>query len=128
MLDAVHLLTQAEALTEWWSPRVVGRVGDQYVKVAKVKGAFVWHDHAQEDELFLVLKGTLRIELEDGEVELTAGSCCVVPRGVRHRPVADAPCFIALIEPVATQHTGEVQTPQTRSVEEQLGLGDPSAG
>ncbi len=121
MIDAVHLLTEAEKLTEWWSPRVVGRVNDQYVKVAKVQGAFVWHDHADEDELFLILKGRLRIELEDGEVELSPGSFCVIPRGVRHNPVADAPCFLALIEPVSTRHTGDVETPMTRSINEQLG-------
>ncbi len=121
MIDAVHLLTEAEKLTEWWSPRVVGRVGDQYVKVAKVRGEFVWHDHADEDELFLILKGRLRIELEDGAVELEAGSFCVVPRATQHRPIADAPCFLALIEPISTRHTGSVEVSMTRSHDEQTG-------
>ncbi len=121
MIDAVHLLTEAEKLTEWWSPRVVGRVNDQLVKVAKVRGEFVWHNHADEDELFLVLQGRLRIELEDGAIELPAGSFAVVPRGVRHNPVADEPCFLALIEPASTRHTGDLVTPMTRSIADQIG-------
>lgn len=121
MLDAVHLVSEAEKLTETWSPRVVGRVGDLYVKVARLRGAFVWHAHPGEDELFLVLRGRLRIELEDGAVEVEEGAFCVVPAGVRHNPVAGEDCLIALIEPVATAHTGDVQTERSRSIEEQLG-------
>jgi len=117
----VDLLAAAEALTEHWSPRVVARVNDQYVKVAKVRGVLAWHAHAGEDELFLILKGQLRIEYRDRPaVELAAGSLHVVPRGVEHNPVADEECLLALVETVTTKHTGEVVTDRTRTLEHQL--------
>jgi mannose-6-phosphate isomerase-like protein (cupin superfamily) len=110
----------AAALTEYWSPRVVAELDDSYVKVAKLKGTFTWHAHDQEDELFFILKGRLRIELESGAVELSEGDTFVVPRGVRHNPVADEECHVMLIERKTTLHTGSVTTDQTRSLEEQL--------
>ena len=110
----------AESLTEFWSPRVIAEVDDNYVKVAKVKGTLAWHAHDDEDELFFILKGSLTIEMESGAVELSAGQAFVVPRGVRHNPVAAEECHIMLIERKSTQHTGTVVTEQTRSVEEQL--------
>ncbi len=114
-------LKQAVAeLTEYWSPRVVGRVNDQYVKVAKLKGEFVWHQHEHEDELFLVLYGELVLQFEDGDVRLGPGDFHVVPRGKRHNPIAVEECGIALIEPVTTAHTGDVPTSRTRSIAEQL--------
>jgi mannose-6-phosphate isomerase-like protein (cupin superfamily) len=119
-LNGVNLEAAAGALTEHWSPRVVARVGDQFVKVAKVLGEFVWHAHEHEDELFLVLRGRLRIQFEDGEVELGPGDAFVVPAGVRHNPVAEEECWLALMEPVQTKHTGDVVTDRTRSIDEQL--------
>ena len=116
----VNLARAAEVLEELWSPKVVARVGDQYVKVARVHGEFVWHAHEGEDELFLVLKGTLRIQMEEGEVVLGPGDIFVVPAGVRHNPVADEEVWLALVEPVATTHTGDVVTERTRSIDEQL--------
>jgi mannose-6-phosphate isomerase-like protein (cupin superfamily) len=79
----------AASLTEFWSPRVIGEVDDAYIKVAKLQGSLAWHSHEDEDELFLVLKGRLRIELEDGVVELDEGEMYVVPKGTRHNPVAE---------------------------------------
>lgn len=119
-LNVVNLERAAGALDELWSPRVVARVADQYVKVAKVQGEFVWHAHEDEDELFLILRGSLRIQMEEGDVVLEAGDLFVVPAGVRHNPVADEECWLALIEPVRTKHTGDVVTHQTRSIDEQL--------
>jgi mannose-6-phosphate isomerase-like protein (cupin superfamily) len=119
-MNVVGLEAACAALTDLWSPRVVARVGDQYVKVAKVQGEFVWHAHEGQDELFLVLKGRLRIQLEDREVALGPGDLFVVPAGVRHNPVADEECWLALVEPVDTEHTGDVVTERTRSIEEQL--------
>lgn len=117
----VHLLNAARELHEPWSPRVVARVNDQYVKVAKLQGEFVWHAHEQEDELFLVLAGELRIDYRDRPaVHLRPGALHVVPRGVQHFPVAQEECLIALIETVTTRHTGELQTERTRSLAEQL--------
>jgi mannose-6-phosphate isomerase-like protein (cupin superfamily) len=107
------------AIAALWSPRIVAELNGQAVKLARVAGEFVWHDHREEDEFFLVLDGTLRIEFEHGVVELRAGQGCVVPRGVRHRPSADGECRVLLFEPLATAHTGEERTPLTRSVEEQ---------
>ena len=118
----VDLQLAFESLTDYWSPKVVARVNDSYVKVAKLLGEFVWHDHAEEDELFYIVRGSLRIQYPDGnEVHLPTGALHVVPRGTRHNPVADQECWVVLIEPVNTKHTGDEQTPVTRSIEEQLG-------
>ena len=110
----------AASLTELWSPRVVAEVDESYVKVAKVHGTLVWHSHENEDELFLILKGHLRIELEGGAVELAEGEMFVVPKGVRHNPVAEQECLLMLIERKSTLHTGNVATEKTRSIAEQL--------
>lgn len=110
----------ARALTERWSPRVVGELDDSYVKVAKVQGTFGWHSHADEDELFFILEGCLRIEMEDRSVLLQEGQMFVVPKGVRHNPVAEQECLIMLIERKSTLHSGDVVTEHTRSVAEQL--------
>ena len=110
----------AASLAELWSPRVIAEVDDAYVKVAKVQGSLAWHSHEDEDELFLVLKGQLRIEMEDRTVELGEGEMFVVPKGVRHNPVAEQECHLMLIERKSTLHTGDVVTTKTRSVDEQL--------
>ena len=111
----------AESLNELWSPRIVGELDDSYVKVAKVHGTFGWHDHALEDELFFILEGHLRIEIEAGEaVELDAGEMFVVPKGVRHNPVAAEPCLVLLIERKSTLHSGDTVTAYTRSLADQL--------
>jgi mannose-6-phosphate isomerase-like protein (cupin superfamily) len=99
---------------------VVAVVDDAYVKVAKVHGSLAWHSHENEDELFLVLKGHLRIEMESGSVELGEGDMFVVPKGVRHNPVAENECHLMLIERKSTLHTGDVVTENTRSLAEQL--------
>jgi len=112
--------TIADSLTELWSPRVVTEFDDSFVKVAKVHGSLAWHSHDHEDELFMVLKGHLRIEMDEGTVELSAGDVYVVPKGVRHNPVADNECHIMLIERKSTLHTGNVMTDRTRSLDEQL--------
>lgn len=120
-MDAVNLAAELEKVTEHWSPRVVGRVNDQYVKVAKLLGEFVWHAHELEDELFQVVYGRLRIQLEgDREVVLNPGEFFVVPRGVRHNPIAEDEVGIVLVETVTTAHTGDVVTDRTRSIDEQL--------
>lgn len=110
----------AAALTELWSPRVVGEVDEVYIKVAKVQGTLAWHAHENEDEMFLVLKGRLRIELEGSTVELGEGEMYIVPKGVRHNPVAEEECHVMLIERRSTLHTGEVMTGKTRTLAEQL--------
>ncbi|MGF1619013.1 MAG: cupin domain-containing protein [Rhodomicrobiaceae bacterium] len=121
MNSVINFRAELEQVADYWSPRVVGRVNDQYVKVAKLKGEFVWHKHDEEDELFFIVKGSLVIQYEDGTVTLNEGEFHIVPKGVRHNPLAEEECWIALIEPVATKHTGDVVTDRTKSVEEQVG-------
>ena len=120
MPQVIDVQKAAAALSELWSPRVVGEVDDVYIKVAKVHGTLAWHSHADEDELFLVLEGRLRIEMESGAVELNAGEMYVVPKGVRHNPVAEQECRILLIERKSTRYTGDTVTEKTRSIAEQL--------
>ena len=120
MTQAVSPRELAASLQELWSPRVIAEVDDAYIKVAKVKGSLVWHSHGEEDELFLVLEGRLRIEMEDGAVELGEGELFVVPKGARHNPVAEEECLLLLVERKSTLHTGDTVTGKTRSVAEQL--------
>jgi mannose-6-phosphate isomerase-like protein (cupin superfamily) len=116
----IDVSSHFERVTGYWSPKVIARVNDQYIKVARLLGEMDWHSHADEDELFWVLRGRLRLEFRDGAAELTAGQCCVVPRGVEHHPVATEETWIVLVETVTARHTGDRVTPQTRSIEEQL--------
>ena len=126
----ISLEQACAGLTELWAPRILARVNDQYLKAVRVQGEFPWHVHANEDELFLVLRGELTIgrSLEDGgAVTLRAGEVFVVPRGVRHNTSAEEETWLALIETVTTQHTGGEHTAMTRSIEEQLGTVSISA-
>jgi len=120
MPQAISPRQAAAALTEYWSPRVIGELDDAYLKVAKVLGTFGWHSHEDEDELFMILAGRLRIELEAGAVDLGEGELFVVPKGVRHNPVAAAECLIMLVERKSTLHSGSQTTAWTRSLAEQL--------
>jgi mannose-6-phosphate isomerase-like protein (cupin superfamily) len=120
MADVVSPAQAAERLTELWSPRVVAELDESYVKVAKVHGKLAWHSHENEDELFYILKGSLTIEMEDRTVVLREGEAFVVPKGVRHNPVAEHECHIMLIERKSTLHTGNEVTGKTRSLSEQL--------
>lgn len=111
----------AASLTELWSPRVIAELDDSYVKVAKVHGVFGWHAHADEDELFFILDGSLQIELEHAPtVSLNPGDVFVVPRGRRHNPIAERPCTLMLIERKSTLHAGGEANVHTRSAAEQL--------
>lgn len=120
-IPITNIKKQLEKITEYWSPRVVATINNQYVKVAKLKGQFVWHKHENEDELFMVVYGRLRIELENDDViVLEEGEFCVIPKNTMHNPIADEECGIVLIEPVSTLHTGDVNSPLTKTIEEQL--------
>ena len=120
MPEVVSPKQVAASLTEHWSPRVVTELDDSYVKVAKVHGSLAWHSHEHEDELFYILKGSLTIEMEDKTVVLQEGEAFVVPKGVRHNPIAERECHVMLIERKTTLHTGTEVTAKTRSVAEQL--------
>ncbi|WP_235827871.1 cupin domain-containing protein [Brevibacillus migulae] len=119
-MKGVNFEKELAEVTEYWSPRVVGRVNDQYLKVAKCKGEFVWHKHDNEDELFLVVYGQLRIEFEDGAAVLEKGDFTVVPKNTLHKPVADEECGIVLIETITTLHTGDTVTSLTKTIDQQL--------
>jgi len=121
----ISLDLACSAVAELWSPRVVGQVNNQYIKVARVHGEFPWHAHAVEDEMFLVLRGELRIgrtEADGGPVYVVAGEFFVVPRGVRHNTSTAEETWIALIETVTTEHAGGEETAMARSIAEQMGL------
>lgn len=109
----------AEQLRESWSPRVIARVDDYLVKLARLQGALAWHSHEQQDELFYVVKGRLRLELESGAVDLAEGELYVVGKGTPHNPVALPECWVLLWEHRSTSHTGTVQLAQTRTLAEQ---------
>lgn len=120
----ISLELACSALNEFWSPRVVGQVNDQFIKVAKVQGEFPWHTHENEDEMFFVLRGLLtigRTEADGGPVSLRPGEFFVVPRGILHNTSAADETWITLIETTTTLHTGSKQTVLTRSIAEQLG-------
>lgn len=119
-MHAIKPAALAARLDELWSPRVIAELNDYYVKVAKLHGEFGWHAHAEEDELFQVLEGQLRIRFRDGEVTLNAGELYVVAKGREHNPLAEQPCTVMLVERKSTAHTGEQHHAHTRSLDEQL--------
>ena len=108
-MEAVNLNEKFSLFTDHWSPKIVGELNGQHVKLAKVQGEFVWHAHQEEDELFYVVKGTLKIEFRDKIVALNPGEMMIVPRGVEHNPVAEEEVWLMLFEPAETKHTGEVE-------------------
>lgn len=112
-MDIVNIQNKFGLFQEHWSPKIVGELNGQYVKLAKFKGEFIWHHHEHEDEMFLVVKGQLRILLEDRELNLKEGEFTVIPKGVRHLPIADNEAHILLLEPKGTVSTGEVQDEKT---------------
>ena len=109
--EKIDLAQAMDGLEESWRPRVLAALNGQEVKLARLEGPFVWHHHADEDELFLVLQGKLTIELRDGPVTLEPGQMLVVPRGVEHRPVAEGLAYVLLFEPAGTRNTGNVLHP-----------------
>ena len=112
---AVNLAQKVALFSDHWHPRIVGALNGQLVKLAKLQGEFDWHLHEAEDELFLVIKGTLTMQLRDREVTIEAGEFFIVPHGVEHRPVAPEEVHVVLFEPAATGHTGNVITEKTRT-------------
>jgi len=113
MVTKINLTEKLGRFTDHWSPKIVAELNDNHVLLAKVQGEFVWHQHVGEDELFIVLKGQLTIELRDGSVTLGPGEMVVIPKGVEHRPVAREEVHLMLVEPKVTKHTGDVETERT---------------
>ena len=112
-ISKVNLAEKFGLFQERWSPKIVAELNDSYVKLARLQGEFVWHRHDAEDELFLVVKGRLRIRLRDGEVALNEGEMVVIPRGVEHLPVAEEEAQVMLLEPKSTLNTGNVRGERT---------------
>lgn len=113
-MQKMNLAEKLALFNDHWNPRIVGELNGQHVKLAKLCGAFVWHRHEGEDEMFLVLKGVLRMELRDETIDIHAGEFLIVPHGVEHRPVADEEVHVLLFEPASTLNTGNVQSDFTK--------------
>ena len=107
-MEKVNLQEKFALFSDQWNPRIVGELNGQHVKLAKLQGEFVWHHHDDEDELFLVLKGSMGIELQEETVSLTEGEFFIVPRGVEHRPVAKTEAHVLMLEPMSTLNTGNI--------------------
>ena len=120
MLSCINLAEKFGRFNDHWHPRIIADLNDHQVKLARVQGEFVWHSHADEDEMFLVIQGELVIETRDGSVTLGPGDMTVIPRGMEHRPVAREEVQLMLIEPRATKHTGDVLSDRTRDVLERI--------
>jgi mannose-6-phosphate isomerase-like protein (cupin superfamily) len=112
-IQPINLAENFTHIDEFWSPRIAGELNDSYVKLARIKGEFLWHHHDNEDELFLVIKGRLLMKLRDGDRWVNEGEFIVIPRGVEHMPVAEEECHILLLEPKTTVNTGNVRGERT---------------
>jgi mannose-6-phosphate isomerase-like protein (cupin superfamily) len=111
--QSINFQDKLSKFSEHWSPRIISQMNDYHFKVAKIEGEFVWHDHPQTDEVFIVLKGQLEIQFRDGHVMLNEGEMFVVPKGLEHKPVAEQECHILLVEPAGTVNTGDVVNERT---------------
>jgi mannose-6-phosphate isomerase-like protein (cupin superfamily) len=109
-MEVINLAQKLTLFDDYWSPKIIGDLNDSYIKLVKVKGEFVWHQHADEDELFLVVQGRLLIKLRDRDLWLTAGELAVIPKGVEHMPVAEEEAHVLLLEPKTTVNTGDVES------------------
>ena len=117
MLQVINLTEKFNLFSELWHPKIVGELNDSYVKIAKVQSEFVWHQHENEDELFLVVKGTLTIQLRDQELTIHEGEFAIIPKGVEHMPVAEEEVWIMMLEPKTTSNTGNVTNERTVDAE-----------
>jgi mannose-6-phosphate isomerase-like protein (cupin superfamily) len=112
-MEKVNLTEKFALFTAHWSPKIVGELNDSYVKLAKFSGEFIWHKHDNEDELFLVIKGHLKIKLRQSEIDLAPGEFTIVPKGVEHLPIAREEVHVLLLEPKRTLNTGNVRNGST---------------
>ena len=112
-IERVSLLEKLNSFQDCWSPKIVGELNDSYVKLVKLQGEFVWHHHETEDELFLVVKGSLLMKLRDRDIRVEEGEFVIIPRGVEHLPVAEEEVHVLLLEPKSTLNTGNVANERT---------------
>ena len=109
----INFQEKLKMFSEQWSPKIIAQMNDYHFKIVKVQGEFIWHDHPETDEVFVVLKGQLEIHFRDGKVLLNEGEMFVVPKGLEHKPVAERECQLLLVEPVGTVNTGDVVNERT---------------
>ncbi len=109
-MEKINVREKLALFSDHWNPRIVGELNGQHVKLTKFQGEFVWHDHAHEDEMFLVVRGSFRMDFRDRSVTLNEGEFLIVPRGVEHRPVAEQEVEVMLFEPAEIKHTGDVES------------------
>ena len=119
-MEKVNIAQKLSLFSDYWNPRIAGELNGQHVKLAKLKGEFVWHKHDLEDELFLVIEGSLKIEFRDKTVHLEPNEFLIVPRSVEHRPVADEEVSVLLFEPASTLNTGDTKGELTRETLETI--------
>lgn len=112
-IEVINLADKFSNFTEHWQPKIVAQMNDYHLKLAKIQGEFVWHQHATTDEVFMVIDGKMIIELRDGFLNLEEGELCVVPKGMEHKPAAVEECLILLIEPAETRNTGNAEGERT---------------
>ncbi len=112
-MDKVNLSQKFRLFKEYWTPKIAGELNGQYVKLVKIKGEFVWHKHDVEDELFMVVKGSMVIRLRDEDIQLDEGELCIVPRGIEHKPVAPEEAHVLVFEPISTLNTGDAESELT---------------
>lgn len=113
-MEKINIDNKFNLFQDHWNPRIIGELNGQHVKLAKLKGEFIWHSHENEDELFYVAKGILKMEFRDRTEILQQGEMIIVPRGVEHKPVAEEEVHVILFEPASTINTGEVENEKTR--------------
>jgi mannose-6-phosphate isomerase-like protein (cupin superfamily) len=112
-MPAVNLEEKFSSFKEHWNPKIVGELNGQVVKIARIKGEFIWHKHDMEDEFFLVVKGRMQIKLRGEDIHLNEGEFYIVPRGVEHKPAAEKEAWILMFEPESTLNTGDVSNERT---------------
>lgn len=113
-IHKVNIAEKFSAFTDYWNPRIAGELNNQYIKLVKFKGEFIWHKHDHEDEMFLVVAGSFNMELRDKTITLNAGEFIIIPKGVEHRPVAPEEVQVILFEPVTTLNTGDQESDLTK--------------
>jgi mannose-6-phosphate isomerase-like protein (cupin superfamily) len=113
-INVVNLDEKFSLIDEHWDPKIIAQLNDYHFKIAKIKGEFIWHSHPETDEVFLVVDGSLRIQLRDEDLMLKPGEMCVIPQGVEHRPTAEEECQILMVEPAGTLNTGDASSDRTK--------------
>ncbi len=109
-MKKINLKNKFNLFNDHWNPKIIGEMNGQDIKIAKVKGEFIWHNHKNEDELFLIIKGTLKIQFLDKTIELNKGEILIVPKGIEHKPIAEEEVWLLLFEPNSTKHTGDINS------------------